>query len=130
MCLETNSDQGFIPYFQSDRADLLSMHHQTGSRGMTRRSHFIREARNFICGHIKRNDAASRRLIQYLSMMTFEVILLVRDAKTGKILVKPPKEERWLVREKIGFGRASRNEYEELVKVDKEFFEEMDKQRV
>lgn len=107
------------------------MHHQTGSRGtLTRRSHYIREARNFICGHIKRNDAASRRLIQYLSMMTFELVILVRDAKSGKILVKPPKEERWLVREKIGLGRASKNEYEELVKVDAKFFEIMDKQRV
>ncbi|KAF2744666.1 hypothetical protein M011DRAFT_470254 [Sporormia fimetaria CBS 119925] len=120
---------GFIPYFQCDRANLMTMHHQTGSRGLARRSHCIREARNFICGHIKRNDAASRRLIQYLSMMTFELILLVRDAKTGKILVKPPKEERWLVREKVGWGRASRNEYEVLAKVDAEFFEKMDKQR-
>ena len=86
-----------MPYFLSDRGDLLTRHEQTGSRGMARRAHHIQEARNFICGHIKRNDPASRRLIQHLPMMAFELILLVRDAKTGDILAKPPKEERWLV---------------------------------
>ncbi|PVH94676.1 hypothetical protein DM02DRAFT_602165 [Periconia macrospinosa] len=120
---------GFIPYYQSDRADLLTVHQQTGSRGLERRAHHIREARNFICGHIKRNDPASRRLIQYLSMLTFELLVLVRDAKTGDILVKPPKEERWLIREKIGWGRASKNEYKDIAWVGPKFFEAMDKYR-
>jgi hypothetical protein len=108
----------------------MTIHEQTGSRGMARRAHFIREARNFICGHIKRNDPASRRLIQYLSMMTLELMVLVRDAKTGEILVKPPKEERWLIREKVGWGRASRNEYKDIAWVGPKFFEAMDKCRV
>jgi hypothetical protein len=63
-------------------------------------------------------------------MMTFELILLVGDAKTGSILVKPPKEERWLIREKSGYGRASRNDYTGIVRVDAEFFETTDKYRV
>lgn len=121
---------GFIPYFQSENADLLTVRQQTGSsRGNTRRSHHIREIRNFICGHIKRNDAASRRLIQYLTMETSHLVILVRDAKTGRTLVTPPKDQLWLVREKIGIGRASKNEYNVITQVGPKFFEQMDKHR-
>jgi hypothetical protein len=63
-------------------------------------------------------------------MMPFELIVLVRDAKTGDILVKPPKEERWLIREKVGWGRASKNEYKDVAWVGPKFFEAMDKFRV
>ncbi|OCK76507.1 hypothetical protein K432DRAFT_335574 [Lepidopterella palustris CBS 459.81] len=120
---------GFIPYFQSDKADELTVHHQTGGRGQYRRSHHIREWRNFICGHIKRNDPASRRLIQYLSMETAHIIVLVRDAKTGRTLISPPENELWLVREKVGLGRASKKDYNIISYVGPKFFEEMDKYR-
>lgn len=87
---------GFIPYFMSTNADRLTQYFQTGSRGMARRSHQIFEMRNVICGHIKRDDPISRRFIQYLSMETWELRALVRDPKTGDILIKPPEDELWL----------------------------------
>jgi hypothetical protein len=59
-------------------------------------------------------------------MATANVIVLVRDAKTGHIVVTPPKEQLWLVREKIGYGRASKNDYHVLSEVGTKFFEEMD----
>ncbi|KAF2808929.1 uncharacterized protein BDZ99DRAFT_444814 [Mytilinidion resinicola] len=116
---------GFIPYVQNDAADEYTTYYQSPRR-QGRRSHHVAEMRNFICGHVKRNDAASRRLIQYLSMETSQVIVLVRDARTGRVLVTPPDDQLWLVREKMGLGRASKNDYHVLRSVGPEFFEEMD----
>jgi hypothetical protein len=57
-------------------------------------------------------------------------MVLVRDAETGKLLVKPEEEERWLYREKSGIGRASRNEGWHIIKsIGPTFFEEMDRFR-
>ncbi|KAJ4983302.1 hypothetical protein SVAN01_11183 [Stagonosporopsis vannaccii] len=120
---------GFIPYFHGDKAETATHYFQTGSRGMTRRAHQHTEMRNFICGHIKRDDAVSRRFIQYLAMESWELRALVRDAKTGRIVISPPEEELWLLREKSGWGRASRNEYEVVGEVGPAFFESMDKSR-
>lgn len=94
-----------------------------------RRSHAVLEARNFIAGYVKRNDPASRRLIQYLSMQTYRVLLLVRDAKTGKILISPPEDQLWLLREKSGLGRAVKNEWKCLKEVGPEFFKELEVSR-
>ncbi|KAF2498113.1 hypothetical protein BU16DRAFT_525675 [Lophium mytilinum] len=116
---------GFIPYVQNDVADEFTGYYQSPRR-QGRRSHHITEMRNFICGHVKRNDAASRRLIQYLSMETSKVIVLVRDAKTGQVLVTPPDDQLWLVRQKTGLGRAAKNDYDVLKSVGTEFFEAMD----
>jgi hypothetical protein len=120
---------GFIPYFHGDKAEKVTNYFQTGSRGMARRSHQHTEMRNFICGHIKRDDPVSRRFIQYLAMETWELRALVRDAKTGRVLISPPEEELWLVREKSGWGRASRNEYDVVGEVGPAFFEQMDQSR-
>ncbi|KAF1961597.1 hypothetical protein CC80DRAFT_462884 [Byssothecium circinans] len=117
---------GFIPYFLSDKADKVTHYFQTGSRGMARRAHQVVEMRNFICGNIKRDDAVSRRFIQYLSMETWDLRALVRDRKTGEVLIQPPEEELWLVREKSGWGRAAKNEFDNTVEVGPEFFEKMD----
>jgi len=54
---------------------------------------------------------------------------LVRDAKTGRVLISPPEDELWLLREKSGWGRASRNDYEVQGEVGPVFFEAMDKSR-
>jgi hypothetical protein len=116
---------GFIPYFHGDKADKVTHHFQTGSRGMARRSHAVVEMRNFICGHIKRDDPTSRRFIQYLSNETWEIRALVRDRKTGRILIQPPKEELWLLREKSGWGRATRNEFDVIGEIGPAFFEQM-----
>lgn len=55
--------------------------------------HDSSEARNFLCGYIKRNDPVSRRFIQYLAMDTKRVVVMIRDGKTGQIVVKPPVEQ-------------------------------------
>jgi hypothetical protein len=120
---------GFIPYFFGDKAATVTNHFQTGSRGMARRSHAVTEMRNFICGHVKRDDAVSRRFIQYLAMETFELRALVRDRKTGRVLISPPDEELWLLREKSGWGRAARNEFDVIGEVGPVFFEQMDRSR-
>ena len=68
-----------------------------------------------MCCHIKRNDPASRRFCQYLSMLSDRVLVLIRDVKTGQILTKPPEapeNQNWLARKKVGLGRASRNEWQ------------------
>lgn len=107
----------------------MTVHHQSGSRGHIRRAHAIAEARNFVAAHISRTDQASRRLIRYLSMQTHRVLLLVRDAKTGRILVAPPDNELWLVREKSGVGRASKNSWNITKEVGTKLFEEIDANR-
>jgi hypothetical protein len=120
---------GFIPYFVGDKAEKVTNYFQSGSRGMARRSHSVTEMRNFICGHIKRDDAVSRRFIQYLAMETFELRAVVRDRKTGRVLITPPDEELWLLREKSGWGRAVRNEFDVIGEVGPRFFEQMDRSR-
>jgi hypothetical protein len=120
--------QGFIMYFESaepDAMELTQHHQQNGRRGQFRRSHAIFEARNFICAHIKRDDQAMRRLVQYLAMQSHRLLLLVRDAETGQLLIKPPEEERWLYREKSGLGRASKNEFHIIKSIGPEFFEQL-----
>jgi hypothetical protein len=116
---------GFIPYFDGDKASTVTHYFQTGSRSMARRSHEFVELRNFTCAHIKRDDPVSRRFIQYLSNETWDLRALVRDRKTGRILIQPPKEELWLLREKSGWGRAARNEFNVMAEVGPVFFEQM-----
>jgi len=96
---------------------------------MMRRSHSILEVRNFICGHIKRNDAASRRFIQNVAMETSKVLILCRDVKTGRFLVTPREEDLWLIREKSGYGRAAKNDWNIMSKVGPQFFESIDNHR-
>jgi hypothetical protein len=116
---------GFIPYVIGDKAERVTHYFQTGSRGMERRSHSIVEMRNFICGHVKRDDPVSRRFTQYLSNETWEIRALVRDRKTGRILIQPPKEELWILREKSGWGRANRNDFKVIGEIGPTFFEQM-----
>jgi hypothetical protein len=119
-------------YFESASPDAhgLTIRENNRNRGGGRRSHAVFEARNFICAHIKRDDPVSRRLVQYLSMQSHTLLVLVRDAETGKLLIKPEEEERWLYREKSGIGRASRNGGWHIIKsIGPTFFEEMDQYR-
>jgi hypothetical protein len=118
-------------YFESVAPDAheLTVRMQNGGRGQFRRAHAVFEARNFICAHIKRDDQVSRRLVQYLSMQSNRLLVLVRDAESGQLLIKPPEEERWLYREKSGLGRASRNDWRIIRSIGPQFFEEMDKYR-
>lgn len=119
-------------YYESSDPDAktLSVNFSQGGRSkQTRRQHAIFEARNGICAHIKRDDASSHRFIQYLSMQSHQLVLLVRDAESGKLLVKPQEEERWLGREKGGIGRAAKNSWDVLKIIGPAFFEEMDRHR-
>ena len=102
---------------------------QTGSRGGGPRRHVVHEARNFLCAYMKRNDPVSRRFIQYMAMQTPKVVILVRDGKTGQIIVKPPPEENWLTRSKSGTGRALKNDFEVGEHVGEAFFEKRDTAR-
>ena len=88
--------------------------------------------RNFVCAHVNRNDPASRRFLQYLTMRTDSVLCLIRDAKTGKVLHKPPLsapgddcDNLWLARERSGLGRASKNEWNILERVEAAIFDRM-----
>ncbi|KAF2136281.1 uncharacterized protein K452DRAFT_322524 [Aplosporella prunicola CBS 121167] len=120
---------GFIPYQQMSLSDKMTMHHQTGARSSARRSHKMFETRNFICANLKRNDPVSRRVIQYMALEASSMVLLVRDGKTGEFMVRPPESELWLMREKSGIGRATRNTWNVIKSVGPEFFEEMEKHR-
>lgn len=121
--------QGFIPYHIMSHADSLTYYHQTGSRSQYSRQHYQRQAWNYICAHMKRSDPVTRRFVQYLSMKASCVCVLVRDGKDGRIVVKPPDDQLFLVREKSGRGRASKNEWLDVKVVGEDFFEEMDQKR-
>ena len=109
---------------QFEEAKELSGKLQSGSRGQGRRVHSVTEVRNFMCANIKRNDPITRRFLQYLSMQSCKVVVLIRDAKTSKILRSPPDDELWLNRHKAGVGRASKNEWTVGAKVGPKFFEQ------
>jgi hypothetical protein len=112
-----------------EAAEHLTRREQTGSHRRGPRQHRVLESRNFICAHIKRHDAVSRRFIQYVAMRTSSLVILVRDVETGNVIVQPPKEQLWLLREKMGRGRASRNLWTNLREVGPAFFEELDRRR-
>lgn len=59
-------------------------------------------------------------------MRSGEMLLLVRDGKTGKIITAPPKEQLWTIRHKQGLGRASKNEWETVLEVGPAYFQMVD----
>ncbi|OTA99348.1 hypothetical protein M426DRAFT_325209 [Hypoxylon sp. CI-4A] len=115
-------DLGFFPYFKDFDAERTSHHLQVGARSQHRRQHSILQAKNIIVGYIKRNDPVTRRFLQHCAMRTGEILLLVKDGKTGKIITAPEKEHLWTVRMKEGLGRASKNEWEVLLEVGPRYF--------
>lgn len=62
-------------------------------------------------------------------MDTSHVVCFIRDAVTGKTLVSPPETQLWLLREKHGLGRASKNEWNVISEVGPEFFEDLEQRR-
>lgn len=62
-------------------------------------------------------------------MQSCRILVLVRDAETGKLLIKPPEDQRWLFREKSGLGRAVKNDWNIIKSIGPELFEEMEKYR-
>lgn len=77
-----------------------------------RRQHSIVETRNIVVGHMKRNDSVTRRFIQYCTMWSGEMLILVRDGKTGKIVTSPGEDQLWIFSEKHELGRASKKEWD------------------
>jgi hypothetical protein len=62
-------------------------------------------------------------------MQPSKTVILVRDGKTGRFITKPEDEHLWLIRQKEGVGRATRNPWRVLEQIDEAFFERSDKER-
>lgn len=75
---------------------------------------------------MKRNDAVTRRFLQYLVMRAGELLVLVRDGKTGRVITAPPEEQLWTYRQKQGIGRASKNDYVNVLEVGPVYFQILD----
>ncbi|PTB53268.1 hypothetical protein M431DRAFT_6821 [Trichoderma harzianum CBS 226.95] len=85
----------FFPYFIDLGAQSRSRYFQTDGRGKGRRQHDMIETRNIIVGHMKRRDPVTRRFLQYLTMRTGELLVLVRDGRTGRVITAPPQKHLW-----------------------------------
>jgi hypothetical protein len=120
---------GFYPYFVDFEAQKYGRRSQVGGRSQLRRQHDIVETRNIVVGHMKRNDPITRRFLQYLLMRTGELLILVRDGKTGRVITAPPKEHLWTYRKKQGLGRASKNEWVNILEMGPDFFQLVNKHR-
>ncbi|KAF4975727.1 hypothetical protein FZEAL_7503 [Fusarium zealandicum] len=120
---------GFFPYFVDFDAQQHSRHNQIGGRSQGRRQHDIVETRNILIGHMKRNDPITRRFLQYLLMRTGEMLVMVRDGKTGRVITAPPDEYLWTYRKKQGLGRASKNEWQNVLELGPQYFDMTDKLR-
>ncbi|KAF5978634.1 major facilitator superfamily transporter [Fusarium coicis] len=112
---------GFFPYFTDFDADKYSHHHQIGGRSQGRRQHDIVETRNILVGNMKRNDPVTRRFLQYLLMRRGELLVMVRDGKTGRVITAPDDEQLWTYRKKQGLGRASKNDWFNILEVGPDF---------
>ncbi len=88
------------------------------------------ETRNIMVGYMKRNDSVTRRFLQYCSMRTGEVLLAVRDGRTGRIITAPrSKDALWTLRSKKGMGRAAKNEWTVELEIGPEYFEFVEQYR-
>lgn len=124
-------EMNFFPYFVDFDAYDRSRDEQVSGRRRNgvRRQHQIIEQRNIMIGHMKRGDPVTRRFLHYMSMRRGEVLLLVRDGKTGRVITAPDDQQLWTVRAKIGLGRASKNEWTELLTVGQKYFDLVEKYR-
>jgi len=97
--------KGFVPFYIDGTAQAETSYnkmHRVTQRAIEA-CPMVVEARNMVCAYMKRNDAASRRFIQYILLSRGEALILVRDGKTGKIVVAPEENERWWRRSIPGF---------------------------
>ncbi|KAM0283247.1 hypothetical protein ACHAQK_011072 [Fusarium lateritium] len=117
---------GFFPYFTDMDANRSSHHRQVGGRSQARRQHDIVESRNVLVGNMKRNDPVTRRFIQYLLMRTGELLVMVRDGKTGRVITAPSDDQLWTYRKKQGLGRASKNEWDTVLSMGPDFMKMTD----
>ncbi|KAK1239980.1 hypothetical protein MKX08_007422 [Trichoderma sp. CBMAI-0020] len=119
----------FFPYFIDLDAQQYSRHLQVGGRSKIRRQHDMVEGRNIIVGHMKRSNPVTRRFLQYLTMRTGEVLVLVRDGKSGRVITAPPDKHLWTYRRKHGVDRASKNEWDNVLEVGPDYFDMTDSLR-
>lgn len=119
----------FFPYFIDLNAQQYSRHLQVGGRSKIRRQHDMVETRNIIVGYMKRSNPVTRRFLQYLTMRSGEVLVLVRDGKTGRVITAPPDKHLWTYRRKHGVGRASKNEWDNVLEVGPDYFDMTDSLR-
>ncbi|KAI0860232.1 hypothetical protein F4860DRAFT_479717 [Xylaria cubensis] len=124
-------DLGFFPFFIDLSAENISHRFQAGgSRSQQRRRHDFVEARNIIVGHMKRNDSVTRRFLQYCTMRTGELLVCVRDGRTGKIITAPRGEDAlWTLRSKRGIGRANKNDWEIQLEIGPDYFDFVEEYR-
>ncbi|KAK4232195.1 hypothetical protein QBC38DRAFT_464667 [Podospora fimiseda] len=134
---EEFTQQGFVPFWMDLTAYTQTTYNQLGtvSRKVLRKQSCVVEARNFICAHMKRNDPVTRRFIQYALMRPGEELILVRDGKTGRIIVAPPENHRWIARTRSGVGirpghpDRDNDGWEVHLEVDSYFFDIAEEQR-
>ncbi|KAL6924063.1 hypothetical protein FSST1_001337 [Fusarium sambucinum] len=112
---------GFFPYFTDFDAEKNTRHSQIGGRSAGRRQHDMLEARNILVGNMKRNDPVTRRFIQYLLLRAGELLVMVRDGKTGRVITAPDEEQLWTLRRKSGLGRAAKNEWDNILEIGPDF---------
>ncbi|UKZ96115.1 uncharacterized protein TrAFT101_010916 [Trichoderma asperellum] len=62
-------------------------------------------------------------------MRTGELLVLVRDGKTGRVITAPPEEHLWTYRRKQGIGRASKNEWDNVLEVGPDYYDMTDSLR-
>ena len=114
---------GLIKYLESSNAGERMSDNEATHR--TRGARIVKEFKNITGAYIKRNDPISRRFVQYLSMCSGQICVLVRDGKTGRILVQPPEEHLWISRTRIVGGGMPKNDWQIHRKVGPELFEQL-----
>lgn len=112
---------GFFPYFTDLDADRNTYVREVGGRSQARRQHEILESRNVLIGNMKRNDPVTRRFIQYLLMRTGEILVMVRDGRTGRVITAPRDDHLWTCRKTEGLEKASKNEWDSVLSMGPDF---------
>ncbi|KAK8008784.1 MFS allantoate transporter [Apiospora marii] len=117
------NELNFFPYFRDFTAMQRTHHNEVGNRQRgVRRQHSMVETRNVIVGHMKRNDSVTRRFIQYCIMRAGELLIMVRDGRTGEVITSPEENQLWTWREKHGVGRANKSEWTNILEVGPSYF--------
>lgn len=122
---------GFIPYALSHHSIHASGFTQTSRHsGSSVRLHAATEARNYIAANMSRDDPRVYRFIEILKTHRSELIVYIKDCKTGHVLVDPPVDERWIIRDKIGAGRLHRGKWTIRHPFDKVFKATLERERL
>ncbi|KAH8882225.1 hypothetical protein GQ53DRAFT_753902 [Thozetella sp. PMI_491] len=118
LVFEELGQMGFVPFYFKTSAPS-----DTTSGGFYSRQRGAFQSRNVICANMKRNDPVTRRFIQYALMRAGEILILVRDGCTGKIVVGPDKSQRWLLRQsEVDNPYGGDRSWHNLVEVNEAYF--------